>query len=77
MNTPVRHQHLRVDPLMVFKARCEARAILWAACEFSLHESVDVLQRDAERTGLVDEIGADRVQQILADAFSDVREASR
>jgi hypothetical protein len=58
-----------LDPIVVFRARCEARAILWAACEFDLRTAVDKLQADAERTGLVDQIGPDAVQEIMADAF--------
>ena len=37
----------------VFRERCEARSILVDAC---LLEAVDVLQADAERTGLLDDI---------------------
>ena len=62
-------QQIRIDPLAVFKARAEARAILWAACEIDLHEAVDVLQADAVSTGLVAGLGQDAVQAILADAF--------
>jgi hypothetical protein len=57
----------------IFRERAEARAILWAAGEYDLHEAVDVLQADAERTGLVAEIGQDAVQTILATAFTAVR----
>jgi hypothetical protein len=73
MNAPIRHQKIRIDPLTVFKARAEARAILWAACEIDLHEAVDVLQEDAERDGLVTLLGQDAVQAILHDAFHRVR----
>jgi hypothetical protein len=69
MNAPIRHQKIRIDLLTVFKARAEARAILWAACEIDLHEAVDVLQADAVSTGLVAEVGQDAVQAILCDAF--------
>ena len=69
MNVPLRRQHVRLDPIMVFRARCEARAILWAACEFDLRTAVDKLQADAVRDGLVDALGQDRVQAIMADAF--------
>ena len=68
MNAPVRHQHVRLDPLVVFCVRCAARALLYAAGEFSLCEAVDKLQADAVRDGLVDEIGQDEVQVIMADA---------
>ncbi len=69
MSAPLRHHQIRLDPLTVFKARAEARAILWEACEYELHEAVDVLQADAVSTGLVARLGQDAVQQILADAF--------
>ena len=43
---------------------------LWAVGEFaSLPEAVDQLQYDAKRDGLVDRIGQDGVQQIMAAAF--------
>jgi hypothetical protein len=69
VNVPIRRQQIRLDPLEVFVARAEARAMLWAAYEFDLHEAVDVLQHDAERDGLVDELGQDAVQAILSRAF--------
>ena len=72
MNAPLRHQQIRIDPLAVFKARAEARAILWAACEIDLHEAVDVLQAEPS-TGLVAGLGQDAVQRILADAFHSFR----
>jgi hypothetical protein len=58
-----------VSPVAVFTARAEARAILWQCGEFDLHEAVDVLQRAAEQAGLVDELGQDAVQAIMAAAF--------
>ena len=73
MSIPLRHQQIRIDPLAAFKARAEARALLWKCCEFDLHEAVDVLQADAERAGLIDQLGQDRVQQIIADAFHSFR----
>jgi hypothetical protein len=66
-----------LDPVEVFRARCWARAYLWAAGEFDLHEAVDVLQADAERTDLVDEIGQDAIQKILSAAFHRYREAGQ
>jgi hypothetical protein len=64
----------RADPLKVFIARAEARAILWAACEFDLHQVVDELQAAAGRSGLVVELGQDEVQAIMAQAFGAVRD---
>ena len=63
-------------PLDVLKLRAWARAYLYAIGELTLHEAVDILQRDAQRDGLVDEIGQDGVQQILADAFRPYREGA-
>jgi hypothetical protein len=59
----------------VFVARAEARALLWQAGEFDLHEAVDKLQADAERDGLVAAIGQDEVQRLMAEAFEAVSEA--
>jgi hypothetical protein len=75
MTAAVRSSAIRIDPVLVLKARAEARALLWQAGEFDLHEAVDKLQVDAERDGLVDKIGQDAVQQILADAFAPHRDA--
>jgi hypothetical protein len=62
-----------VDPIAVFRPRCEARALLYGAGEFDLHEAVDKLQVDAVRDGLVGSIEQDAVQAIIADAFLPVR----
>jgi hypothetical protein len=59
--------------LVIFMERCEARAILYAACEFDLHEAVDVLQAHAIASGLVDEIGQDAAQAIISEAFARIR----
>jgi hypothetical protein len=64
---------IRIDPLLAFVARAEARAILWAAREMDLHGAVDGLQADAVSTGLIERPGQDAVQRILADAFGSVR----
>jgi hypothetical protein len=65
----------RPTKLEVFELRCWARARLYAEGEYDLHEAVDVLQADAERDGLVDEIGQDKVQSILGKEFGRVRHA--
>jgi hypothetical protein len=49
----------------VFKARAEARALLFAAGEFDLHEAVDALA--------VSEIDTDVAQGIISHAFAAVR----
>jgi hypothetical protein len=57
----------------VFRVRAEARAILFAGGEMALHEAVDPLQDAAVESGLVDLIGQDGVQRLLAEAFRGVR----
>jgi hypothetical protein len=78
MTAPLKHpvaaaRAVRVDPLKAFELRCWARAYLWAAGEYTLHESVDELQRAAERDGLVARLGQDCIQRIMRDAFHRVR----
>ena len=72
MSEQSQRRHVRVDIVAAFIARAEARALLYAANEFDLHEAVDKLQADAERDGLVAAIGQDEVQRIIAEAFSAV-----
>jgi hypothetical protein len=72
MNAPVRHQNVRLDPIVVFRARASARALLWKVGEFDLSGAVDVLQASAVESGLVDEIGQDEVQRIMAAAFHQI-----
>jgi hypothetical protein len=78
MTAAVRHNGWQqlghvVSRLEIFRARVEARALLWQAGQIDLHEAVDKLQADAERDGLVDEIGQDEVQRVMAAAFGRVR----
>lgn len=69
------------DPTEVFRALCESRAYRWReggiAAEHGgdnwIGHAVDPLQAWAERTGLVQLIGQDRVQEIMAEAFVAVR----
>ena len=53
----------------VFRERAEARALLYEACLFDLHEAVDVLQQAAEDYGLIAAFGQDHVQAVMATAF--------
>jgi hypothetical protein len=55
-----------------FRLRCWARAYLFSVGEITLHEAVDVLQVDAEVGGLVDAVGPDAVQAMMAAAFGTV-----
>jgi hypothetical protein len=80
MSAPVRPRDLkldpdRIDPVAVFKARAEARALLFAAGELDLLDAVDALQADAVANGLVRQFGQDAVQVIMATAFAAVRDA--
>jgi hypothetical protein len=62
------------DRREVLVARAEARALLWHAGELTLHDAVDQLQTDAARDGLVDDLGQDTVQLLLARPFACVRQ---
>jgi hypothetical protein len=62
----------RPSPLAVFIARAEARALLWQAGEFDLHNAVDALQA-AARDGVIATLGQDAVQEIISKAFGVVR----
>jgi hypothetical protein len=51
-----------------------ACATLYAAGEFDLQQAVDALQAAAIATRLVADIGQDQCQQIIAEAFHNVRQ---
>jgi hypothetical protein len=68
-----KREQARVPLIVAFKARAEARALLWHCGEFDLHEAIDKLQVDAERDGLIKMIGQDAVQEIISKAFGVVR----
>jgi hypothetical protein len=75
MTAAARTEHAaRPSALEVFIAHAEARAILWAACEFDLHEAVDALQAAAVASDLVAQLGQDEVQRLMAEAFAAVRD---
>jgi hypothetical protein len=59
-----------VDPVAVFIARAEAKAMLFATGDLDLIEAVDALQAAAVASGLVAELGQDAVQAIMGAAFS-------
>jgi hypothetical protein len=67
----------RVDPLDCFVERAAARAYLWAIGEYEIAEAVDVLQHDARRDGLIERIGQDAIQAILAAAFQRYRDMGK
>jgi hypothetical protein len=76
MSAPAIKHTTALVPRDVFALRAWARAYLWSIGELTLHQAVDVLQRDAQRDGLVAELGQDAVAQILADAFRPYREGA-
>ena len=63
----------RINLLDAFIERAEGRAYLWSIGELTLHEAVDVLQADAERDGLIEQIGQDQMQKILDECFASYR----
>lgn len=63
-----------LDPIAIFRLRCESRALLWLHAQIGLHEAVDVLQAAAVRDGLVASLGQDRIQALMSDAFAAVRQ---
>ena len=67
------HEPVTPSPECMFQARCDARAILFAVGELELREAVDALEIFAVQAGLVDEIGQDAVQALMAKAFSKAR----
>jgi len=61
----------RPDRLEVFRARCWARAVLFAAGEIAdVHTAVDTLQAAAESSGLIEALGQDAIQAIISTAFA-------
>jgi hypothetical protein len=66
-------QAASVDLAATFVLRCWARAHLFAEGELDLAEAVDELQESAMKNGMVDGIGQDAVQGMMADAFGAVR----
>jgi hypothetical protein len=74
MTAPLRQQRLAIDPLAVFTARCEARALLWHTGELDLHTAIDELWAAAMHDGLVAKLGPDKVQELLANAFAPQRD---
>jgi hypothetical protein len=58
-----------VAPMLVLRARAEARALLFAAGEFTLGEAIDPLFAYAERSGLLALLGRESIDEIIFDAF--------
>jgi hypothetical protein len=73
ISSSIPNAQAHADPVEVFTARCEARALLFANGELPLHDAVDQLQNTAVGHGLIDLIGQDAVQAIMGAAFAVVR----
>lgn len=63
----------KVDALTAFRLRCEVRALLVVEGELDLQTAVDELQASAVKSSIIDVIGQDAVQKIMATAFAKVR----
>jgi hypothetical protein len=76
MNAPLKiAPATRVIPAIdVLAIRADVRAFLWWQYEMEIDEAVDELQAYAERSGLVRDVGQDRVQEIIAAPFARYRE---
>jgi hypothetical protein len=73
MNSTARnidHQTAKLDALVVFRERAEARAVLVSNGLMPLIEAVDGLQESAAAQGLLKQYGQDEIQQILSEAFA-------
>lgn len=71
MNAPVHvSQPQLLGDVEDFAECCEVHAWFFAKGWVSLHTAVDNLQRLAERWGLVDELGQDSVQAMIAEPFA-------
>jgi hypothetical protein len=63
-----------MHPLMILQARAEARAMLYGTGEFDLEEALAPLLSYALKSGVVDELGAERSFAIIKTAFAKVAE---
>jgi hypothetical protein len=76
MNAPIRVSDVEVTapPIKIFTACAEKYALSCAFGEMDIQDAVEGLQSYADWSGLVVELGQDRVQDILAAAFIWARE---
>ena len=63
----------KVSALSAFRLRCEARALLVAEGVLDFQTAVDELQISAVKSSIIDVVGQDAVQVIMAAAFAKVR----
>jgi hypothetical protein len=66
-------QPAKVDALSAFRLRCEARALLVVEGAIDFQTAVDELQASAVKSSIIDVVGQDAVQAIMANAFAKVR----
>ena len=67
--------HAMAHPLMVLEALAQARAILFAACEYeNLGEALTPLLVYAHTSGVAEEIGAEATWGIIRAAFEGIAE---
>src|SRR5262249_58033544 len=64
MTAAARKPAARPSVLEAFTLRCWARAQRYAVGEIGLHDAIDELQRAAEASGLIAELGQDEVQRL-------------
>jgi hypothetical protein len=60
----------KTNLLPIFVARCEKMADTYALGDIALADAVDTLQDWAFTRGLVEQLGQDAVQAIMANAFA-------
>jgi hypothetical protein len=59
----------RIAPVLVLRARAEARSLLFRCGEFTLGEALDPLFGYAHKAGLVNMLGTEAIDNIVYDAF--------
>jgi hypothetical protein len=74
MNAHVQIERLVLGDIDDFAECAGYQAWFFSEGWIDLHTAVDNLQRLAELWGLVDDVGQDRVQEIMAEMFAQVRE---
>ena len=60
---------MKVAPILVLRARAEARALLYGCNEFEYGEATDPLLQYAFKAGLIDMLGFEAVEAIIFDPF--------
>lgn len=58
-----------VSPILVLRARAEARATLVASGDYQIDKAVDGLMQCALHAGLIERLGEDAVAEIILDPF--------